>query len=60
MTLWEIGKYREGWVSANTTKDTNKSEITEEEFERLMAVEITDSEEEVSSDAFFEIIKARQ
>ena len=60
MTLWEIGKFREGWVSANTSKDSGKPEITEEEFERLMAVEITESEEEVSPDAFFESMKARQ
>lgn len=60
MSLWEIGKMREGWVKANSPPTKDKAEITEAEFAELMAREINDSEEEISADEFFESIQARQ
>lgn len=60
MTLWEFGKWREGWVSANTTKKAEKAEaVSEEEFEELMAMEINEGEE-ASFDDFYNDEKARQ
>ena len=54
MTLWEIGKVREGWVNANTPKkDEGQKEITEDEFEKLMAMEIEETDEELSIDDIF-------
>jgi hypothetical protein len=60
MSLWEIGKMREGWIKANSPPTKDKAEITEAEFASLMAKEIDESEEEISADEFFESIKARQ
>lgn len=41
MTLWEVGKYREGWVKANTPPEKEKTKpdatyFSEEEFEAAM------------------------
>ena len=63
MTLWEIGKLREGWVSANTSKKEDGPKAgyaSEEEFEAIMAMEINEAEDEGSFADFMESEKARQ
>ena len=62
MTLWELGKFREGWVSANTTKkEPDKTGYaSEEEFEAIMAMEIKELDEEGSFDDFMKDEKARR
>ena len=63
MTLWEIGKLREGWVSANTSKKDDKAAgyASEEEFEAIMAMEINEAEDtEGSITDFMESEKARR
>lgn len=61
MTLWEIGKLREGWVSANTSKKDDKAAgyASEEEFEAIMAMEINEADEG-SIEEFLKDEKARQ
>ncbi|WP_295217333.1 hypothetical protein [uncultured Brevundimonas sp.] len=53
MSLWEIGKLREGWVAANSLpkkegEPVAAKDLTDEEFAKLMAVEIVDSDQVIS------------
>lgn len=62
MTLWEIGKVREGWIAANTTSKKDEQSggyATEEEFETIMAMEINEAEDG-SFDDFLKSEKARR
>ena len=62
MTLWEIGKLREGWVKANSPskkEDATPAAVSEEEFHQIMAMEINEGEEG-SVDDFIKQQKARQ
>jgi hypothetical protein len=64
MTLWEIGKLREGWVAANSPPKkpgdpVAPEELTDEEFARLMAVEIVETNEVISFDEAMKLEKTR-